>query len=422
MVKKIFIVTVLLISCYGFAQEGSVSPYSYYGTGDQRFKGTAENRSMGGISVYADSIHLNLNNPASLGKLRLTTFSVGGNYNSVNLKTTYQKETASDFTFDYIAIGIPLGNNLGMSFGLRPYTSVGYKIETLDESVNPSKFNRYEGEGGINKAHFALGYEFLGNFSVGALANFNFGTITNKTVSYLDQVQYGSLVENNSEYSGFDFKFSLHYEAEIRKNLNLQSSIVYTPSNKITSSNSRTIATILRNTAGNEVAGVTEDIDLRGSGLHSTYLHLPESYSFGLGIGKKYTWFLGAEYEIKKTSEFKNDFISSPSGTYEDGERFSAGGFWVPDYDSFTSYWKRITYRIGVHNERTGLMVNNVPVHDFGMSFGLGLPMRNFSNVNVGVEFGKRGSTYLGRIEENYLNVFLSLSLNDKWFEKSLIR
>src|SRR5690606_1012099 len=405
-----------------FAQEGSVSPYSYYGTGDLRFKGTAENRSMGGISVYADSIHLNLNNPASLGKLRLTTFGVGGNYNSVSLKTADQKETASDFTFDYIALGIPLGNNLGMSFGLRPYTSVGYRIEALDEKSNPTEYNRYEGGGGINKVHFALGYEFLKNFSVGALANFNFGTITTKKVSYLDQIENGTMVENSSEYSGFDFKFSLHYETEIRKNLNLQSAIVYTPSTEITSSNSRTISTVSRNAAGNEIPGYSEELDLRGNGLHSTYLNLPESYSFGLGIGKKYTWFLGAEYEINKTSEFKNDFVSTPNGTYEDGERFSAGAFWVPDYDSFTSYWKRVTYRVGVHNERTGLIVNNVPVHDFGMSFGLGLPIRDFSNINIGVEYGKRGSSYLGRIEENYLNVFLSLSLNDRWFQKSLIR
>lgn len=422
MIRKIFIVTVLFICSYSFAQEGSVSPYSYYGTGDQRFKGTVENRSMGGISVYSDSIHLNLNNPASLGKLKLTTFSVGGNYNSVSLKTTDQKETASDFTFDYIALGIPLGNNLGMSFGLRPYTSVGYRIEALDEKSNPTEYNRYEGEGGINKVHFALGYEFLKNFSVGALANFNFGTITNMKVSYLDQIQYGTMVENSSEYSGFDFKFSLHYETEIRKNLNLQSAIVYTPSTEITSSNSRTISTVSRNAAGNEIPGYSEELDLRGNGLHSTYLNLPESYSFGLGIGKKYTWFLGAEYEINKTSEFKNDFVSTPNGTYEDGERFSAGAFWVPDYDSFTSYWKRVTYRVGVHNERTGLIVNNVPVHDFGMSFGLGLPIRDFSNINIGVEYGKRGSSYLGRIEENYLNVFLSLSLNDRWFQKSLIR
>ncbi|HLV62092.1 hypothetical protein [Galbibacter sp.] len=422
MIRKIIFGAVLFICSYSFAQEGSVSPYSYYGTGDLRFKGTAENRSMGGISVYADSIHLNLNNPASLGKLRLTTFGVGGNYNSVSLKTAEQKESASDFTFDYIALGIPLGNNLGMSFGLRPYTSVGYRIEGLDESGELSEYNKYEGEGGINKVHFALGYGFLSNFSIGALANFNFGTITNKTASYLDQIQYGTLVENTSEYSGFDFKFSLHYEAEIRKSINLQSAIVYTPANKITSSNSRSISAVSRNASGSEIPSYTEEIDLRGNGLHSTYLHLPESYSFGLGIGKKYTWFIGAEYEISKTSEFQNDFISTANGSYEDAERFSVGGFWVPDYDSFTSYWKRVTYRVGMHNARTGLMVNNVPVHDFGMSFGLGLPVRNFSNLNVGVEFGKRGSTYLGRIEENYLNVFISLSLNDQWFQKNLIR
>ena len=77
---------------------------------------------------------------------------------------------------------------------------------------------------------------------------------------------------------------------------------------------------------------------------------------------------------------------------------------------------------MGVKNEKTGLLVNNVPVHDFGMSFGLGLPMNGFSNANIGVEFGKRGSTYLGRVEENYFNVFISLSLNDKWFRKNLIR
>src|SRR5690606_23212145 len=387
MIRKLIIVAVLFICSYSFSQEGSVSPYSYYGTGDLRFKGTTENRSMGGISVYTDSIHLNLNNPASLGKLRLTTFSVGGNYSSVSLKTVDQKENASDFTFDYIALAIPLGNNLGMSFGLRPYTSVGYRIEALDDNSDPSRYNKYEGEGGINKVHFALGYEFLKNFSVGALANFNFGTITNKTVSYLDQIQYGSLVENKSEYSGFDFKFSLNYEKEIRKNLNLQSSIVYTPANKITSSNSRRVSTVSRNASGTEIPAFTDEIDLRGNGLNSTYLHLPESYSFGLGVGKKYTWFVGAEYEISKTSEFRNDFISTANGSYEDGERFSAGGFWVPDYDSFTSYWKRVTYRVGVHNARTGLMVNNVPVHDFGMSFGLGLPVRNFSNLNVGIEY-----------------------------------
>jgi hypothetical protein len=42
------------------------SPYSFYGIGDVRFKGTVENRSMAGVAVEQDSIHMNLENPASL--------------------------------------------------------------------------------------------------------------------------------------------------------------------------------------------------------------------------------------------------------------------------------------------------------------------------------------------------------------------
>jgi hypothetical protein len=47
MIKKI-IVSACLFFVVSFAQEGTASPYSYYGIGDVRFKGTVENRSMAG--------------------------------------------------------------------------------------------------------------------------------------------------------------------------------------------------------------------------------------------------------------------------------------------------------------------------------------------------------------------------------------
>jgi long-subunit fatty acid transport protein len=62
------------LSLVGFAQEGTSSPYSFYGIGDVRFKGTVENRSMAGVAVEQDSIHMNLENPASFANLKLTTF------------------------------------------------------------------------------------------------------------------------------------------------------------------------------------------------------------------------------------------------------------------------------------------------------------------------------------------------------------
>jgi hypothetical protein len=47
MIKKIIVSACLLLSLVSFAQEGTASPYSYYGI-DVRFKGTVENRSMAG--------------------------------------------------------------------------------------------------------------------------------------------------------------------------------------------------------------------------------------------------------------------------------------------------------------------------------------------------------------------------------------
>ena len=80
MIKKFILSGCLLFSLVSFAQEGTSSPYSYFGIGDVRYKGTAEMRAMAGIGVEQDSIHLNLDNPASFANLKLTVLSVGGTY------------------------------------------------------------------------------------------------------------------------------------------------------------------------------------------------------------------------------------------------------------------------------------------------------------------------------------------------------
>ena len=76
MIKKFIVSLGLLFSLVSAAQEGTSSPYSFYGIGDVKFKGTVETRSMGGVSVFSDSIHINLQNPAQLAGLKLTTFSM----------------------------------------------------------------------------------------------------------------------------------------------------------------------------------------------------------------------------------------------------------------------------------------------------------------------------------------------------------
>jgi hypothetical protein len=150
-------------------------------------------------------------------------------------------------------------------------------------------------------------------------------------------------------------------------------------------------------------------------------LIIPSKFSFGLGIGQVRRWFIGAEYFSQKTSNFSNQLYSSANTSYEDASKISLGGFFIPQYNSFSSYLKRSVYRAGARYEKTGLVINNESINEFGISFGIGLPVgeaRLLSNANLGLEIGKRGTTNNNLIEENFINFQISLSLNDRWFQK----
>jgi hypothetical protein len=130
-------------------------------------------------------------------------------------------------------------------------------------------------------------------------------------------------------------------------------------------------------------------------------------------------WFVGVESVFQKTGNFSNPLYSSSETKYEDASTFSIGGFFIPQYNSFTSYFKRAVYRAGLHYEKTGLNIKDESINEFGISFGVGLPVGTFfSNINLGFELGKRGTTSSNLLQENFVNFQLSLSLNDRWFQK----
>jgi hypothetical protein len=201
MLKRIIIAFFLLITCVTMAQEGTISPYSFYGIGTLKFKGTAENRSMGGISVYTDSIHLTLQNPAGIADLRLVNYSIGGSHKYVTQSTATEERKGSTTSLDYLAIGVPMGK-FGVGFGLIPYTSVGYSLQSIDGI----KTTTYSGSGGLNKAFLTLGYKVTNELNLGAEVNYNFGNIENTTISDIG-VQYATREINKSDLLGFSFNF-----------------------------------------------------------------------------------------------------------------------------------------------------------------------------------------------------------------------
>ena len=431
MIKKLILVFIVLFTVKNYAQEGTSSPYSFYGIGSLKFKGTVENRSMGGLSIYSDSIHINLRNPASYGdsnllvynnEARPVKFAVGGSHSEIRLKSDSESSKTSTSTFDYLAVSIPAGK-FGLGFGLLPYTSVGYKLENIND--NNDITNRFNGQGGLNKVYFSVGYLLAKGFSIGIDTQYNFGNIQNSTIAFIyndegELVQYQTRENNRSDLSGLNFNIGLIYKTMLSEKLELQTGLTYSPQSNISSENQRSLSTItISNTTGSENVINTIETDLEGSGLKNTTLNLPSRFSIGAGIGQPRKWFFGMEYTSINTSNFSNDLYSSVNTSFDNSSIFSIGGFYIPEYNAFSKYWKRMVYRAGLRFENTGLVVNNEPIKEFGMSFGLGLPVGGlFSNANLGFELGSRGTTNNNLIKENFFNLNISLSLNQRWFEK----
>ena len=81
-----------------------------------------------------------------------------------------------------------------------------------------------------------------------------------------------------------------------------------------------------------------------------------------------------------------------------------------------------VNNRAGVRLDNTGYVVNGKSLENFGITFGMGLPLGiNFSNLNLGFELGRRGTTMNGLVRESYFKVSVGLSFNDKWFLKRQI-
>ncbi|MBM1104697.1 hypothetical protein JQC67_00970 [Aurantibacter crassamenti] len=425
MIKKIGIVIALIAATGVFAQDGSVSPYSYFGIGDLRSQSTYENQMMGSIGMYTDSIHVNLQNPAAYSQLGvqvgddfgMTTYTAGMSYKQLQLKSFTAQESNQVTNLDYLAIGFSLKKGLGVGFGIMPVSSVGYNL--LSVTADSTVTNQYTGSGGLNKAYFSIGWEFAKDLSVGVTANLNFGTLESTRIQSTKDVQLGVQDNRTSRVNGFDFNYALNYSPTFENKHTLFASLRINTQANLTSENTQEVGSFSL-TTGSDVE--TYEVDLDAQVLKNTDLKIPTKTTLGIGYGKKTEWFLGAEYSFQKMSDFSNDFLAIDNLVYNDASSMAIGGFYIPDSGPFTSYWKRVTYRAGLRFDKTGMVVNNKDINNFGITFGFGLPLgRSFSNLNLGFEVGRRGTTAADLIEESYFKLNVGLSLNDLWFRKRKI-
>jgi hypothetical protein len=414
MIKKIVLLITILLANFGFAQENTASPYSFYGIGSARFKGTNDIVNMGGISVYSDSLHINVLNPASYSNQLVTTFQVGMTSSFFNLSTASVKEQAKKTTFDYVVMGFPVSKKVGVSVGLLPHSAVGYRLNVDTRSVD-GFVKQYIGKGGVNKVFFGAGYKLSPKFSVGMDFQYLFGIINTQSDVLNQNIIYGSRETNESTVSGLAVNTGLNFKTKFNK-LDFFSSVTFAPEAKLNSDNTRNVSLISALANGSIVpASLDTEVNVADSKLI-----VPSKLAIGAGLGNR-KWFLGGDIAFSGSGNQVNRFENYSNVSYENGVKVAVGGFIIPKFDSYNNYFQRVTYRGGFKFENTGLVINNTAIKDKSVTLGFGLPISGtFSSMNLGIEYGSRGTTKNGLIKEDYFSINIGLLFNDKWFRKTL--
>lgn len=420
MIKELRVVAILLISSISFAQTTNSSPYSLFGIGDQVYLKSVEEIAMGQMGGALNSEYqLSFTNPASYGSLQWTTYVFSGGNKTNVVDDGEDKQTSSAAALTYIALGIPIRGNQGLAFGLQLNTAVGYSLEdqTFDENGTIVELDRYYGDGGTNRVFLGYGYRFPFALSLGAEFAYVFGSIDNNVINRRLGVQLATKHVTDSYVQGSSVKVGAHYAPAISGDLKLKIGVSAELESTLKDEGEERLFAVLNNDDG-----LNFPVDTLASKDYKATITSPMKTVISAGIGVDNKWFVGAEYTFQKALQFDGGIYDQDFHRYDDYSNISVGGYFTPKMNSLNSYFERVTYRAGINYQQMGLVINDTEITEYGISFGVSLPIGlRLSNVNLGMEIGKRGTTDNNLIEETFYNFRMSLSLNDKWFRKQKI-
>jgi hypothetical protein len=419
--KLLIIILLTVISTINSlnAQNRIHSPYSRFGLGDLQPYSNSQYVAMGGIGyAIGSSTSVNFLNPASYTKFDSLSFIFEGGMlsNFTTLETSTLSQKSNYTSLSYLTFGFPINSWWKASFGLLPFSSVGYKI--TDHQVDPNFGNvdfKYEGQGGINQFFIGQAIKINSNLSFGVNVSYLFGTVDKiRSIHPLDSAYvFDVKVKNSITYGNFNFNFGLQYFKNLKNDYIFGSGIVFSNAMNSSVKEDYLAYSFSETSSGYEYIHDTSLI-AKESDIKSD-IHLPLSLGIGLSLEKRNKWLIGADFNWQNWESYTyNDVKDSLSNSI----RISIGGMIKPNIYS-TNYLKRITYKAGFRYSPTYLKLDGEQIDEFGISFGVGLPLRKSkSTINLGVEIGKRGTTNNGLISENFTKFTIGFSAYDFWFYK----
>jgi hypothetical protein len=412
------------------------SPYSQYGLGDLTPMLLPQNYAMGGIATATNSINrymsINPLNPASYATIAFTTIDAGLYASSLSLSQSGQAtQKNSNFRLSHLAFAIPVSSRSALSFGLMPYSQVGYNYTKSvkgfgsGSSVDTNAVNYiYSGEGGLTKAYAGYGFSIGRNLLLGANVSYIFGNLKHNQQIEMPQL-FGTLntnVERNNAVGGVSYDYGMQYILDLSLTRHIVFGYSGSASSQINSKSSYIVSHYTFDTDGNKNVDVDSVINQQNNG---SKIKLPQIHHFGISYQRDLKFLIGADYSIGNWSDLSIDGVNQGMANTK---TFNIGGQYTPNINSIHNYLATLDYRLGLMLDNTYYNVpnatggGNTNIKSKALTVGLGIPLRgsntSFYKVNFSAELGQRGTLNNGLVKENYVNFRLGFTLNDKWFQR----
>ena len=427
MKKVIGIVLASAVSMAAFAQSGTNSPYSQFGLGVLSEQSSGFNRGMNGLGLgFHEGNQVNYLNPASYARLDTLTFlfDAGISLHLTNFSERGVRRNAKNANIEYVVAGFKAARRLGLSFGLIPFSNVGYQYSTSQAlTAQPGSTiltNTYTGTGGVRQAYLGIGWEPIKGLALGANMSYMWGDYNRRLINSYSDGSVNNLVHQYTiDIRSYKVDFGAQYTAKVSSKDYITLGLTFSPTHKI--GGKPQLQEILTNSQTNvsDTTSYGGDFDL----------NLPNFFGVGLMWNHNDKWKVGADYTLQQWSSVKypsyetNGSVSSfalRDNILTDRHKLTLGGDFCPAPFS-RNFFNRIHYRAGVSYATPYIKVygNDGPT-EMSASIGFGIPIinpyNNRSFLNVSAQWVR--STAKNYIKENVFRINVGLTFNELWFKK----
>ncbi len=414
--QALLVFLLVTLSVAALAQNNTNSPYTRYGYGQLSDIGSSNSKAMGGVAYgLRDGSQVNFANPASYTAVDSLTFIFDGavSLQNTNFSNGALKQNAKNSSFDYVTMQFRVAPWCGMSFGLVPYSNVGYSMSEYrrDEAYPESSSSvTYSGDGGLHQLYVGAGFKIFKNFSVGANFSYLWGDISHAVSLTFpsDANQLPFLRSTNAKLKSYKLDFGMQYTQMVGKKHALTLGAVVSPGHDIDN------RTSVETQVGNSTTGAT--VNARDS--LATY-GIPLSVGVGLAYVYDSRLTVGADFLFQQWN--KTSYMNA-GDAFCSRTRIGVGAEYIPN-PMGRSYLAHIKYRIGAYYSQPYYKINGLRAADeYGVSGGFAFPlMRSRSLLSVTAQYVRTKGKHPSFLDENTLRVSIGITFNERWFFKSRV-